>query len=82
MLSTKLSKLEVVLVTPRDDTVEEPSFGYVYEIGVLVRLLELERLPDGMMFGSEQLESAMKIDARAHGATLTKTDHRRTRTRL
>jgi hypothetical protein len=62
------------------DTVKEPGFGDVYEIGVLVRLLELERLPDGTMFGNKV--GAMKIGARAHGPTSTRTDHRRTRTRL
>jgi ATP-dependent Lon protease len=38
---------EVVPVTQRDDAVEEPGFGDVYEVGVLARLPELERFPDG-----------------------------------
>jgi ATP-dependent Lon protease len=40
---------EIVLVTQRDEAVEEPGFSDVYEVGVLARLLELERLPDGTM---------------------------------
>ena len=39
------SNREVVLVTHRGDAVEEPGFSGVYEVGVLARLLELERFP-------------------------------------
>jgi ATP-dependent Lon protease len=60
------STREVVLVTQRDDAVEEPGSGDVYEVGVLAMLLELERLPDGTMFGNKRLEGAMKIDVQAH----------------
>ena len=57
---------QVVLVTQRDDAVEEPGLGDIYEVGVLARLLELERLPDGTMFGNKRLEGAMKIVVQAH----------------
>jgi ATP-dependent Lon protease len=71
---------EVVLVTQKDEAVEEPSLGDVYEVGVLARLLELERLPDGTTFGHQRLERlpdgttlghkrlqrAMKIVVQAH----------------
>jgi ATP-dependent Lon protease len=57
---------EVVLVTQRDDAVEEPGSGDVYEVGVLARLLDIEQLPDGTMFGNKRLEGAMKIEVQAH----------------
>jgi ATP-dependent Lon protease len=40
---------EVVLVIQRDSGVDEPGFEDVYEVGVLARLLELERLLDGTL---------------------------------
>jgi ATP-dependent Lon protease len=40
------SHREVVLVVQRDASVNEPGFGDIYEVGVLARLLELQRLPD------------------------------------
>jgi len=51
------SNREVVLVTQRDDAVEEPGFGDIYEVGVLARLLELEPLADG---------TTLKIVVQAH----------------
>ncbi|ACB95579.1 LON peptidase substrate-binding domain-containing protein [Beijerinckia indica] len=47
---------EVVLAVQKDPAIEEPGFGDVYEVGVLARLLELERFPD----------STMKILVHAH----------------
>jgi ATP-dependent Lon protease len=38
---------EMVCVIQRDAAVDEPEFANVYEVGVLLQLLELERLPDG-----------------------------------
>src|ERR1700676_2386753 len=40
---------EVVLAVQRDSGVDEPGFDDVYQVGVLARLLELERLPDGTL---------------------------------
>jgi ATP-dependent Lon protease len=40
---------EVVLVVQRESTLDEPGFDDLYEIGVLARLLELERLSDGTL---------------------------------
>jgi ATP-dependent Lon protease len=40
---------EVVLAVQRDAAVDEPGFDDVYEVGVLARLLELERLNDGTL---------------------------------
>jgi ATP-dependent Lon protease len=37
---------EIILVVQKDPAVEEPAFGDIYEIGVLARLLEIERLPE------------------------------------
>jgi ATP-dependent Lon protease len=62
------SNRQVVLVT-QHDAVEEPGFGDVYEVGMLVRLLELERVPDGTMFGTKRLEGVMKIDVQDTGAS-------------
>jgi ATP-dependent Lon protease len=53
------SNREIVLVTQRDEAVEEPGFSDVYEVGVLARLLELERLPD---------DTTMKIIVQRTGA--------------
>ena len=58
---------EVVLVIQREATVEEPGFGDVYEIGVLARLLEIERLPDGVIFRNQRMpDGTMKILVQAH----------------
>ncbi|MDH6260671.1 LON peptidase substrate-binding domain-containing protein [Bradyrhizobium sp. BR13661] len=38
---------EMVCAIQRDSGVDEPRFGDVYEVGVLVQLVELERLQDG-----------------------------------
>jgi ATP-dependent Lon protease len=38
---------EMVCAIQRDSSVDEPRFGDVYEVGVLVQLVELERLQDG-----------------------------------
>jgi ATP-dependent Lon protease len=38
---------EVVLVVQRESSVDEPGFDDIYDVGVLARLLELQRLPDG-----------------------------------
>lgn len=40
---------EMVCAIQRDSGVDEPRFTDVYEVGVLVQLLELERLSDGSM---------------------------------
>ena len=40
---------EVVLAVQRESGVDEPGFDDVYQVGVLARLLELERLPDGTL---------------------------------
>jgi ATP-dependent Lon protease len=40
---------EVVLAVQRNATVNDPGFDDVYEVGVLARLLELLRLPDGTL---------------------------------
>lgn len=40
---------EVVLVFQRDEAVDEPAFEDVCDVGVLARLLELERLADGTL---------------------------------
>jgi ATP-dependent Lon protease len=40
---------EVVLAVQRESAVDEPGFDDVYEVGVLARLLELERLNDGTL---------------------------------
>jgi ATP-dependent Lon protease len=40
---------EVVLAIQKDSAVDEPAFGDLYEIGVLGRLLDVERLPDRTM---------------------------------
>ena len=47
---------EVVLVVQKEAAVDEPGFVDVYEVGVLARLLELERLGDG----------TLKVLAQAH----------------
>jgi ATP-dependent Lon protease len=47
---------EVVLIVQRQGAVHEPGFDDVYEVGVLARLLELERLDDG----------TLKVLAQAH----------------
>jgi ATP-dependent Lon protease len=58
---------EVVLAVQREAAVDEPGFDDVYEVGVLARLLELERLPDGTIFNGRQLgNGTMKVLARAH----------------
>ena len=40
---------EVVLAVQRDSAVDEPRLDDLYDVGVLARLLELERQPDGTM---------------------------------
>jgi ATP-dependent Lon protease len=40
---------EVVLAVQRESAVDEPGFDDVYEIGVLARLIELERRDDGTL---------------------------------
>ncbi len=40
---------EVVLAVQKHGGVDEPGFDDVYEVGVLARLLELERLDDGTL---------------------------------
>ena len=40
---------EVVLAVQKDSAVDEPAYGDLHEIGVLGRLLEVERLPDRTM---------------------------------
>lgn len=57
---------EIVLVVQRDPAVQEPAFADIYEIGVLARLLEIERLPDGTMFENHEMPSGTtKILAQA-----------------
>jgi ATP-dependent Lon protease len=51
---------EVVLAVQRKETVDEPGFSDIYEIGVLAGLLELLRLPDG----------TLKVLVRAHRRVL------------
>jgi ATP-dependent Lon protease len=60
---------EVVLAVQKDARIDEPSFGDVYEIGVLAGLLELERLPPDRVrkeFRPRDGSSTMKILLRAH----------------
>ncbi len=40
---------EVVLAVQREEAIDEPGFSDVYEVGVLARLLELERLDGGTL---------------------------------
>jgi ATP-dependent Lon protease len=40
---------EVVLVVQKESAVDEPGFDDLYEVGVLARLLQLERLTDGTL---------------------------------
>ena len=47
---------EVVLAVQKQGGVDEPGFDDVYDVGVLARLLELQRLPDG----------TLKVLAQAH----------------
>jgi ATP-dependent Lon protease len=51
---------EVVLAVQRKETVDEPGFSDIYEIGVLAGLLELLRLPD----------NTLKVLVRAHRRVL------------
>jgi ATP-dependent Lon protease len=47
---------EVVLAIQKDGAVGDPGFDDVYEVGVLARLLEISRLPDGKL----------RVQAQAH----------------
>jgi ATP-dependent Lon protease len=47
---------EVALVVQRESSIDEPGFDDVYEVGVLARLIELERLDD----------STLKVLVQAH----------------
>jgi ATP-dependent Lon protease len=52
---------EVVLVVQKQSAVDEPGFDDVYEVGVLARLLELERLPDGRLKVLTQVHRRVQV---------------------
>ncbi len=55
------SHREVVLAVQRDESVDEPGQGDIYELGVLATVMELQRLPDGVEILGKTLNAAMKI---------------------
>jgi len=52
---------EVVIAVQRDESVDEPGQGDIYELGVLATVLELQRLPDSVQILGKTYNAAMKI---------------------
>jgi ATP-dependent Lon protease len=52
---------EVVLVVQRESRVDEPGFDDIYDVGVLARLLELERVPDGTLKVLTQVHRRVQV---------------------
>ena len=52
---------EVVLAVQRESSVDEPGFDDIYDVGVLARLLELERMPDATLKVLTQVHRRVQI---------------------
>lgn len=52
---------EVVIAVQREEAVDEPGFGDIYQLGVLATVLELQRLPDGTVIADKRYDAAIKI---------------------